>query len=251
MAAGRMLKSSIRTSKTVNSLSDFQFRLWAYLITYVDDYGRGSADPELLKGLVFPRRGGVTQKQIEDALTVLANTGMISLYKVDGESYLYFPKWGDHQRIRNKFPEYPAPPENDHSQQSAADRGESPIEVEVEVEVEDEVEVEVEDEVTCAESQSAPVLTLPLNDGSEYPISQDYVDQMQELYPSVDVMQELRSMKAWCINNPKRRKTSRGITAFIGNWLAKEQNRSTVSRGGQRQSSTFADAYQRRKDRDG
>ena len=60
MAEGRMLKASIRTSKTVNSLSDFQFRLWAYLITYVDDFGRGSADPEILKGLVFPRRKSVT-----------------------------------------------------------------------------------------------------------------------------------------------------------------------------------------------
>ncbi|MBQ7825187.1 MAG: hypothetical protein IJ337_02390 [Clostridia bacterium] len=45
----RVIKESIRTSKGVNSLSAFQFRLWVYLITYVDDYGRGSADPELLK----------------------------------------------------------------------------------------------------------------------------------------------------------------------------------------------------------
>lgn len=213
MAAGRMLKESIRTSKTVNALSDFQFRLWAYLITYVDDYGRGSADPELLKGLVFPRRKGITESQIKDGLTVLANTGMITLYEVDGESYFYFPKWGEHQRIRNKWSQFPEPP------QSAASCGNPPIEVEPEV----EPEVEVED--SCAELQSTAALTLILNTGEEYPVTQDFVEQMQALYPAVDVMQELRAMKAWCISNPKKRKTARWIKAFINSWLSREQDK--------------------------
>lgn len=105
----RILKDSIRTSKKVNDLSDFNFRIWSYLITYVDDYGRGSADPELLKGLVFPRRKGLTEAQISKALDDLANTGMIKLYEVDGESYLYFPNWDKHQQIRAKKSRFPAP----------------------------------------------------------------------------------------------------------------------------------------------
>ena len=228
MAAGRMLKESIRTSKTVNALSDFQFRLWAYLITYVDDYGRGSADPELLKGLVFPRRKGITESQIKDGLTVLANTGMITLYEVDGESYFYFPKWGEHQRIRAKWSQFPAPTKDaaatcGNPPQSAATCGNPPIEVEVEVEEEVEPEVEVED--SCAELQSTAALTLILNTGEEYPVTQDFVEQMQALYPAVDVMQELRAMKAWCISNPKKRKTARGIKAFINSWLSREQDK--------------------------
>lgn len=223
-----MLKETIRTSKSVNALSDFQFRVWAYLITYVDDYGRGSADPELLKGLVFPRRKGVTESQIKNALTVLANTGMITLYEVDGESYLYFPKWEQHQRIRNKMSKFPAPVRTcGDSPQVAADCGEMSPEVEVEVEVEGEIEDEGEGEYIGAElcDNSAPVVTIILNDGSEYPVSQSYVDEMQKLYPAVDVMQELRAMKAWCINNPKRRKTKNGIKRFINTWLSNEQDR--------------------------
>lgn len=107
----RIIKEAIRTSRDINNLSDFQFRVWAYLITYVDDYGRGSADPELLKGLVFPRRKGVTEKQISEALSVLANTGMISLYCVDGEPYFYFPAWEKHQQIRAKKSKFPSPNE--------------------------------------------------------------------------------------------------------------------------------------------
>ena len=105
----RILKESIRTSKTVNAMTDFQFRVWVYLITYVDDYGRGSADPELVKGFVFPRRKRVSESDIEKTLAELAGMGCISLYDVDGESYFCFPNWGDHQRIQNKKSKYPEP----------------------------------------------------------------------------------------------------------------------------------------------
>ena len=78
---------------------------------------------------------------------------------------------------------------------------------------------------TCTEPQSAAVLTMILNDGSEYPITQEYVNQMASLFPAVDVLQEMRSMAAWCLNNPAKRKTRSGIKRFIGNWLSKCQDK--------------------------
>ena len=123
----RIIKDSIRTSKSVKSMTDFQFRLWVYLITYVDDYGRGSADPELLKGFVFPRRKGVTESTIEKALLDLANSGSILLYDVDGESYFCFPNWGDHQRIQTKRSKFPAP-DDGIIKKSTVSHGEPPPE---------------------------------------------------------------------------------------------------------------------------
>ena len=123
----RILKDTIRTSKSVNTMTDFQFRLWVYLITYVDDYGRGSADPEILKGFVFPRRKGVTEASIEKALADLANSGSVILYEVDGEPYFCFPNWGDHQRIQTKKSRYPAPIHGE-SQKVTVSHGESPPE---------------------------------------------------------------------------------------------------------------------------
>lgn len=105
----RIIKESIRTSKSVNAMSDFQFRLWTYLLTYVDDYGRGSADPELLKGFVFPRRKGVTEGTIQKTLAELATIGSVILYEVDGEPYLCFPNWSEHQSVRNKVSKFPSP----------------------------------------------------------------------------------------------------------------------------------------------
>ena len=106
----RIFKESVRTDKKVNELSDFEFRLWSYLITYVDDFGRGSADTAILKGFVFPLRKSVTEKNIGDALSRLASMGLVHLYKVDGEPYLYFPKWAKHQRIQTKQSKFPEPP---------------------------------------------------------------------------------------------------------------------------------------------
>lgn len=129
----RIIKDSIRTSKTVNAMTDFQFRVWIYLITYVDDYGRGSADPELIKGFVFPRRKRISESDIEKTLAELAGMGCINLYDVDGESYFCFPNWGEHQRIQTKKSKFPAP-ENGNPRCSTVGHGEPPPESESEYE---------------------------------------------------------------------------------------------------------------------
>lgn len=147
----RMIKDSIRTSRTVNAMTDFQFRVWVYLITYVDDYGRGSADPELIKGLVFPRRKRLSESDIEKALAELAGMGCISLYDVDGESYFCFPNWGKHQRIQTKKSKYPSP-ENGVPRNFTVTHGESPPETKPN---RNQIETETEDESRTREAVAA------------------------------------------------------------------------------------------------
>ncbi len=89
----RIIKDSIHESEKVNAMTDFQFRLWVSLITYVDDYGRGDARPAIIKGNCFPLRDRLTNKDIDAALTGLAGIGCIVLYEVDGRPYLCFPNW--------------------------------------------------------------------------------------------------------------------------------------------------------------
>lgn len=108
-------------------MTDFQFRVWVYLITYVDDYGRGSADPELIKGIVFPRRDRLTKSDIGKALADLEGMGCIRLYSVDGESYFCFPNWSGHQRIQTKRSKFPAP-DDGGPRNSTVSHGELPSE---------------------------------------------------------------------------------------------------------------------------
>ena len=77
-----------------------------------------------------------------------------------------------------------------------------------------------------SEPDSAPaVITIPLNDGSEYAVKQDDFNEWLTLYPAVDVMQELRKMRGWSQVNGAKRKTRKGIKRFIVNWLAREQDK--------------------------
>ncbi len=92
-----------------------------------------------------------------------------------------------------------------------------------------------EPEAGCAEgggAASTPVITLPLNDGSEWPVGADLARQWRELYPAVDVEQALRSMRGWLLANRTRRKTARGIERFAAAWLAREQDRGGGAGGG-------------------
>jgi hypothetical protein len=68
------------------------------------------------------------------------------------------------------------------------------------------------------------LLSFPLNDHSEFPIFESQADEWKKLFPAVDVIEQLRLMRAWCLANPTRRKTKSGILRFVTSWLAKEQN---------------------------
>ena len=82
-----------------------------------------------------------------------------------------------------------------------------------------------------ATSLSQPAILLPLNDGGEFPIFRAKVDEWTTLYPAVDVMQELRHMRGWLLENRSKRKTKHGIGRFIVAWLSREQDSNRASIG--------------------
>ena len=81
-------------------------------------------------------------------------------------------------------------------------------------------------------------IKIPLNDKTEYEVTEKKVAEYQETYPAVDIRQQLRNMRQWSIDNPNKRKTRVGITRFMNSWMQREQDR-----GGQRyQSQQSSDA---------
>lgn len=80
----------------------------------------------------------------------------------------------------------------------------------------------------CAEPETVstpPIASIVLNDNTFFDVTQADYARWCELYPAVNVMQELRKMVGWCDSNPMKRKTRRGVRAFITSWLAKEQDK--------------------------
>lgn len=71
----------------------------------------------------------------------------------------------------------------------------------------------------------ADVEALILNDGSEWRPTEALFAEYVRLYPNVDVKQQFNVMRSWCLSNPKKRKTKRGITRFVNSWLTREQDK--------------------------
>ena len=236
----RIIKESLCSSEKISLLTDFEFRLWIGLITQADDTGRGDARPAIIKGHIFPLRDRITVKDISGALHGLAAKSCISLYEIDGRSYFWFPSWAKHQRIRDAKPKFPAPPseelsfqsENSDLDQFAATRGDSrqlaanrgePPQLAALIQS-NPIQSNPNISALSAESEETEI-ELILNTGELYPVSKTKADRWRELYPSVDVSQELRNMAAWLENNPAKRKTKTGILRFCNGWLAREQDK--------------------------
>lgn len=120
-----------------------------------------------------------------------------------------------------------------------------PTEIEKELETRDrdreqssDIDKEARDRqraISCAEPQSSsapPIISIILNDKTFFDVLPEDYNRWCELYPAVNVMQELRKMSGWCTDNPTRRKTKKGIRRFINNWLAGEQDKGGRYRGG-------------------
>lgn len=176
-------------------------------------------------------------------LDALATRGFVEKYEISGVVYGQICGFSDHQAINNreKDSEIPPPPEPSNGggltreprvdDATATPLCNAPAEREgngkgKEQDIKDSCP---EPAKAVAAPSSPPVIELPTNRfntiNEQVPITQAQVAEWQETYPAVDVIQSLREMRSWLINNPGKRKTASGMPAFVNRWLAKEQNR--------------------------
>jgi hypothetical protein len=62
-------------------------------------------------------------------------------------------------------------------------------------------------------------MVVPLRDGSDYEIPEDFIAELNTVFYGVDT--ELYRMRIWCLANPSRQKTRRGAKRFVFNWINK------------------------------
>jgi hypothetical protein len=111
---------------------------------------------------------------------------------------------------------------------------------------ENQTKPEVDANASCAElpqsgtPRGKVAISIPLNDGSEFPIYDSQVDEWKTLFPAVAVEQQLREMKAWSDANKSKRKTKSGILRFVVAWLSKKQNQGGDNNGNTRQNDGFS-----------
>jgi hypothetical protein len=100
----------------------------------------------------------------------------------------------------------------------------SPTETETETETETDSAYA---QATLAKNAAAPIVfcELPCSGNLKiFHVPTDYISEMKNLYPGVDIEKEVLRAKGWLVNNPRKQKTHDGMTRFLGSWFARVQN---------------------------
>ncbi len=103
----RILREGILESEPVCSLSWAAEVLYRRLISVVDDYGRFSASPKLIRAKCYPIQiDKVSDPDIGKWLTQVVEAGLVRVYPAsDGKRYLQVEKFGQQVRSKSKYPD--------------------------------------------------------------------------------------------------------------------------------------------------
>jgi hypothetical protein len=221
MARIRTIKPEFPQSESMGKVSREARLCFILLWTLADDAGRLRGNSKMLASLLYPYDDDA-KKLIDKWLTELEGANCVLRYVVSGNCYIQIVAWTDHQKIEkpsaSKIPAYSEV--NDDSRTFENVREAYPPEGKGKDQGKDQGKDSAEDEA------SPPLLSIPLIGEIEFGITEPMVAEWGRAYPGVDVLQQLRQMRAWAQANPTKRKTHRGIASFVVRWLTKAQDQS-------------------------
>lgn|SRR5512145_57304 len=165
---------------------------------------------------------GLSYQSVRTALNHLKSTGELTVQRADNSSLITIANWALYQQEGGKKKHKSTDKQTVHQQTAnrpLTDGGGDTL-------YKNKGNNITKEEGSAEQTSFSPppVISLPLNDGTEYEIYNDDVLHWNKLYPAVDILQQLRNMYGWLDSNPKQRKTRAGIKRFVNRWLAKEQD---------------------------
>lgn len=205
------------------------------LISMADDAGRLVDSIKAIDGFVFP----MTEDSSKASIESLNRLGRIVRYKSEsGQHLIQITNWKTHQKVVNPSSYVlPAPKLRQHKIESIESLNKSsasdllpttndllPTTLDLGPTTNDqEIPSESSADVRDAKStnhESPLLLIFPTNGNPKsWELRESFRCEMQELFPQLDVMVEFRKALAWV--KTKRRKTSRGMPAFLSSWLSR------------------------------
>ena len=116
-----------RSRKLANVSRDARLTLIGLWVE-ADGHGRGSADPHVLKGAVWPLDHDITHEIVDEHLVELASADQIVLYDVEEEPYFEVVGWEKHQaaNYRRGDSQHPIPQEGTVRSLTASEQDEAP-----------------------------------------------------------------------------------------------------------------------------
>jgi hypothetical protein len=215
----RVIREGITTSEPLSLVSFEAESLFFRLMLVADDFGAFDGRLVIVRAKAMPLRD-VTLQQIDAWLRELAEQALIVRYVIEGKPYLAIPKFK--QRTRAGSSKYPLPDDWQTVDGQMTVNGQSSAGLDGGGGAFGGVVVDGGD---VGAAPPASGVLLPLNDGSQYAVTEAQVREFADLYRAVDVLAELRKMRGWLIANPANRKTKSGVLRFVTRWLSQEQDK--------------------------
>jgi hypothetical protein len=107
----RILKDSIRTSDTIDTLSEEVENCFYRLLVTADDFGRMDARLPILRANCYPLRlATIDDAEMARRVNALIDAGLVWLYESNGRPYLQVTTWERHQQRRASHSKFPDPP---------------------------------------------------------------------------------------------------------------------------------------------
>lgn len=229
MARIRTVKPEFFTSEDIVNLSPLARLLYIAIWCEADKEGRLVWKPMTFKLRYFPGDNCDIQAMCEE----IVSAGLVKLY---GEGFAVVPSFKAHQHINPRESDSQLPEPVAIPTRKARVTTRQPRDSDAQGGREGKGKEGNEDSGE-PETVSPPVVSIPLIDKTDYPVTDALLSEWQAAYPAVDVAQQVREMRTWCLANPTRQKTPRGVNAFIVNWLAKEQDKGGRGQGPAKQES--------------
>lgn len=233
----------------------FEYRLlFQGLWCLADKRGRLEDRPKRIGGEVFP----YDKIDVQDGLTELADRGLIVRYVADGRKCIAIPSFlsHNHPHKHEKESELPEPPERAGKLQgddeplrdiTVTRPAESPLLNDESPLIESPLRNDESGIVSSEPDKPAsepPLVIFPVVAPEGRPktwgLTVAKVTEYQQTYTGVDVLAECRKALQWCRDNPSKRKTAKGMPAFLNRWLEKAQNSGGGTRGHPRQNGVAA-----------
>lgn len=239
MARSRNIKPGFAKNEVLAELSPHTRLLFIGLWWLADRDGRLEDRPKRIKAEVFPYE----DLDVDAMLGDLAESGFVVRYTLNGNDFIQVVNWSKHQNPhKNEVASQIPPPQDVEAlptksvqapEQYQSNRADSLLLIPDSL-CPDSLEepngsCTEPDEPAAVPEGEPPVLEFTCQKhGQTWPLSPQKLAEWEESYPAVDVLGELRKARQWLVDNPTKRKTPRGMTAFLGRWLARAVDRGTA-----------------------
>lgn len=232
----RTIKPEFCTSDQVVECSTTARLLFVCMWMFCDDAGRHPDNPKRLKMEVFPG-DPFTDAQVRSLISELVKARLLVRYKHDGQCFLQVTGWSKHQKIDR--PSYKYPPlrvdgtpacieEFDEHSSNGSGTFDDRSPPEGNGRESKGMEGNGRDVCGVAERAATPPTTefsFIVANGSQWFLPESKHQEYRGSFPILELDVEYRKAAQWLRDNPKRRKTARGMPAFLGSWLTRAQDR--------------------------